>query len=120
MFILRKHQKQQKKENKDTSDHKFFDRLKNLTDSIFTEDETKLIEKDFKQNLPEKCMTKVFETLEVDVEIAINNNSNNIKQTYAASKIIKTEFMKYGLNTHEHNIANSVKIKIKRDYIIFA
>lgn len=53
MLTFQEHEKQLKTEINNSSDHKFFERFKNSTDTVFTEDETKLQEKGINYNLPE-------------------------------------------------------------------
>lgn len=84
-----------------------------MTDTVFTKDETKLMQKGFKYNLPEEASAKTFKDLKVVLEIALNNNPIIIAQKYAAARLIKDAFMKHAPNTYEHSVVKSLKSKEK-------
>lgn len=86
----------------------------------FTTTKSNLIEKGFKHIKPPKFSTNTFESIEVDVELALKEIPNNLEHKYKSLKLINVKLLKCNWNCGEHKTVNWIKGKIENDNIFLS
>lgn len=100
------------------SDHKFYERFINLTNTEFSKDELNLLNKGFNYNI-EIGNKNNLEVLGVETELALKNNLINPNLAkYSAANIIKHQITSNKHNT-DLNTAKKIKGKSETNDLIF-
>lgn len=114
--------KKKEREQSKLTDHKFFDKFINLSNTNFSKQEINFLEKGFKfNNSNSEFSSRNYEILGVETELALNSISPNLTNLkYEASNIIKKEFLIKKATPKIHsNIIRQIKQKSVDENVIF-
>lgn len=102
------------------SDHKFFERFVDLSNSNFSNQETKLLSKGFKHNVQHKKSRKDYELLGIEAELAFRHLPNQHFIKHDTKNLIKNGyFSQFERPSFDHQLLTSIRQKSIKNDIIF-